>query len=383
MRRSLLLAAVAATGGAAVAARRRRAAPPQPVDRQPPPQGRERWVRTEDGVQLHVEEHGAGATGDQPATAVVVLAHGYTQAARLWGGTVRDLLAARPDLRVVVYDHRGHGRSERATQQTATLEQLGRDLARVVEETARTADGRPLPVVLAGHSMGGMTLMALAEQRPDLFDERTGQVVGAAFVGTSSGGLDAVSWGLPAAVAPVFQRLLPVVNEKAYRAELAGRARKQVRWFEAFVNFAAGADPADVQDVLEVQAACRAETVHFFLATFSDHDRSAALSAIAHVPALVVVGEQDRLCPVEHSRRIAAALPDSELVLLPGAGHMVHLQRRAEVSRHLVALVDRALARRAPAPAAPEVAPAPQPAAPAVAPAPGDGPVRSWSGARG
>jgi pimeloyl-ACP methyl ester carboxylesterase len=146
---------------------------------------------------------------------------------------------------------------------------------------------------------------------------------------------------------PLFKKLLPLANEQAYRAELKGKARQQVRWFEAFVNFAAGADPADVQDVLEVQKQCSAETLHFFLATFSDHDRAAALEALAHVPALVVVGEQDRLCPVEHSRAIAAALPQAELVVYPGAGHMVHLERRPEVVRHLVRLVDRALAARA------------------------------------
>lgn len=298
--------------------------------------GRERTVVTEDGVDLHVEEHGAGATTDASARAVVVLAHGYTQASRLWNGTVRDLLAARPDLRVVVYDHRGHGRSGRTSQQAATLSQLGRDLHRVVRVTAGD-----LPVVLVGHSMGGMTLMALAEEHPELFE---GQVVGAGFVGTSSGGLDDVPWGLPRPLVPLFKRLLPVANELAYKQELQGRARRQIAWFEAFVNFAAGADPSDVQDVLAVQAACTAETMHFFLATFSDHDRAEALAAIAHVPALVVVGEDDRLCPVAHSRAIADALPQAELVVYPGAGHMVHLERRREVSRQLVRLVERALA---------------------------------------
>lgn len=248
-------------------------------------------------------------------------------------------------MRVVVYDQRGHGRSKPNTQETSTLEHLGRDLASVVEQVAGDA-----PVILGGHSMGGMTLMALAEQRPDLFEQK---VAGVAFLGTSVGGLDALRWGLPRPVVPLFRKLLPVVNEKAYRAELTGRARQQIAWFEAFVNFAAGADPADVQDVLEVQRACSAATTHFFLATFSDHDhdRAAALEALSHVPALVVVGQQDRLCPVEHSRAIAAALPDAELVVFPGAGHMVHLERRPEVGRHLAALVDRALARR-PAPAA-------------------------------
>ncbi|MFP5219417.1 MAG: alpha/beta fold hydrolase [Actinomycetes bacterium] len=335
--------AAAAAGLAARRSRARRSAAalaPDAPARPEPPKGRERTVVTEDGVDLHVEEHGP-AEGEGAVEAVLVLAHGYTQGSRLWGGVVRDLLTARPRLRVVVYDHRGHGRSGRATQETATLEQLARDLHRVVETVT---EGRSdLPVLLGGHSMGGMTLMALAEQHPELFE---GRVAGVAFIGTSSGGLDEVPWGLPAPLVPLFKKLLPVANRLAYEAERRGRARRQIRWFEAFVNFAAGADPADVQDVLDVQAECSAETMHFFLATFSDHDRGRALDALAHVPSLVVVGEQDRLCPVEHSRAIAAALPRSELVLFPGAGHMVHLERRPEVVRHLAALVDRSLAAR-------------------------------------
>ena len=340
MRHTTPLALTAAGLTGVVVARRRAAARgvdnPAPEPAPPRPAGlvgRERTVRTEDGIALHVAEH-----GPEQAAAVVVLAHGYTQASRLWDGLVRDLRAARPDVRVVVYDHRGHGKSEPSTLETSTLEHLGRDLATVIEQVAGDA-----PVVLGGHSMGGMTLMALAEQRPDLFEQK---VVGVAFLGTSSGGLDAVRWGLPRPVVPLFKKLLPVVNQKAYQAELRGKARQQIAWFEAFVNFTAGADPADVQNVLEVQRECSAATMHFFLATFSDHDRAAALEALSHVPVLVVVGQQDRLCPVEHSRAIAAALPDAELVVFPGAGHMVHLERRPEVGRHLAALVDRALARR-------------------------------------
>ena len=52
--------------------------------------------------------------------------------------------------------------------------------------------------MLGGHSMGGMTVIALAEQRPELFGDR---IAGVALVGTSSGGLDAVTYGLPAPVA--------------------------------------------------------------------------------------------------------------------------------------------------------------------------------------
>jgi pimeloyl-ACP methyl ester carboxylesterase len=258
------------------------------------------------------------------------------QSSRLWAGQVRDLLAARPDLRVVVYDHRGHGRSGPTTRDRATIEVLGRDMARVVEEVAP-----PGPVVVAGHSMGGMTLMALAEQRPDLFGER---VVGVAFVGTSSGGLDAVTYGLPRPVARVVKKLLPVLNERAVRAEQAGKPRA-VGALDMKLIFGSAADAADIAAVTEVHRACSAETVAAFLPTFSDHDRARALEALAEVPALVAVGDADRLCPVEHSRAIAAALPLAELAVYPGVGHMVQLERRAEVSRRLLAHVERALAR--------------------------------------
>lgn len=331
MRRTATALTAAGLAAAVVAARHRRTERPAETTAPPPaPQGRERSVQTADGVALHVEEH-----GPVDAAATFVLTHGYTQASSLWSGQVRDLVAARPDLKVVVYDHRGHGRSGRTLREAATLEQLGRDLAAVVEATAPA--GR---LLLGGHSMGGMALMAFAEQHPDVVRER---VAGVAFVGTSSGGMADVTWGLPRPVARAVNRLLPTLNAAAWKLEQRGRPRTQIGRVEAFVNFGRGADPADVRAVLDVQKACTAETMHFFLGTFSDHDRAHALAALADVPAVVIVGERDRICPAEHSRTIAAALPRAELAVYPGAGHMVHLERRDEVGRQLVRLVERAL----------------------------------------
>ncbi|MGY1741641.1 MULTISPECIES: alpha/beta fold hydrolase [unclassified Blastococcus] len=330
MRPSVAAAGLAVLAVGGLAARRRAArpaAPPAP----PPPQGRVRTARTEDGVDLHVEVFGA----ERP-TATVVLAHGYVQSSRLWAGQVRDLLDARPDLQVVTYDHRGHGASGPTPRDKATIEQLARDLAEVLEQVVPEG-----PVVLGGHSMGGMTLIALAEQRPELFGDR---VVGVALVGTSAGGLDAVTYGMPAPVARVVKKLLPVLNERAVQAELAGKKRA-VGALDMWLIFSKGADPADIRAATEVHRACTAETVAAFLPTFSDHDRAAALAALSEIPVLVAVGDADRLCPVEHSRAIAAALPTAELAVYPGVGHMVQMQRRSEVSRRLLALVDRALAR--------------------------------------
>lgn len=307
-------------------------APEPQVTPVPPLEGRLHTVVTEDGVTLHVEEHGPAN-----ATATLVLAHGYVQSSRLWAGQVRDVLAARTDVRVVVYDQRGHGRSGRATRETAHLEQLARDLVAVIDTVAPTG-----PVVLGGHSMGGMTIMALAEQRPELFGDR---VVGAAFVATSSGELGDVTYGMPKPAAALFKLMTPRLNERALRREQAGKART-VAPGTARMIFGLAADPEHVRETLEDMTGCSAETVAYFHATFSDHDRRAALVAMAEVPAVVLVGDRDLLCPLPHSQAIAAELPLAELTIYPGAGHMVQLERRAEVSRRIVALLDRAVPRQ-------------------------------------
>jgi len=321
-----------ALAGAPVLARRRVAVGHDvaPVAALPPLAGRERTVRTEDGVELAVVEHGA----EDAPSATVLLVHGWVQSSRLWDGQVRDLLSARPDLRVVTYDHRGHGRSGPTPRDRATIAQLGRDLAEVVE--AVSPDG---PVLLVGHSMGGMTVMALAEQRPELLDER---VAGVALVGTSAADLAIGTYQLPAPVARLAQRLVPVLGELGVLAERRGLPR-YVGPLDRWLLFPRGADPELVRQALDVHRASSAEVVAAFLPTLSGHDRRAALRALAHVPAVVVVGDQDRLCPLAHSQALAAALPSSELTVFPGVGHMVHLERRPEVSAILLGLLDRAL----------------------------------------
>src|SRR5690606_23096863 len=84
---------------------------------------------------------------------------------------------------------------------------------------------------------------------------------------------------------------------------------------------------------------CSPETVRGFYDDMQGHDRAAALSAFDHAPARVLVGGSDLLTPVHHSRTIAAGLPRSRLVIAPGAGHMLTLERKELVTEHLVDLV--------------------------------------------
>ena len=314
---------LAAAGAAVLVARRRRRGP-VPSYAAPEP-GRARTVTADDGVALHVEVH-----GPDDAAGTVVLAHGYVLSNRLWDDQVVALTAARPDLRVVTYDQRGHGRSGRSTAERATIEQLGRDLLTVVDAVAPTG-----PVVLGGHSMGGMTVMALAEQHPELLGDR---VAGVALVSTSAGRLAEVTWGL-GRLGPVAQRLRPRLNEAARRREAAGK-KPQPQAGTRRLLFGTDAEPVVVHRTAEVMAACSAHTVADFHWTFTDHDRVAALSALSAVPTLILVGGRDLLCPVEHSREMAAAVPTAQLVLYPGAGHMLQLERSPEISGKLVELCE-------------------------------------------
>ena len=79
------------------------------------------------------------------------------------------------------YDHRSHGASGRSAPENCTIDQLGKDLYAVLQAVAPSG-----PVVLVGHSMGGMTILALADQHPELFGDR---VVGVALLSTSTGEL--------------------------------------------------------------------------------------------------------------------------------------------------------------------------------------------------
>jgi pimeloyl-ACP methyl ester carboxylesterase len=201
-------------------------------------------------------------------------------------------------------------------------------------------------VVLAGHSMGGMSVMALARQRPELFGTR---VVGAFLLATSAGGL--VSTGVVGLSVRVLRRLhlLPLylwlLQALAPTMERHRRRGTTVgRWYIRRLLF--GRDDADreavrtVQDLLEETPL---PVTMAFYATFLEHDESAALPVLARVPVTVVAATHDRLTPFPHGRRLAEGIgAAAELVVVDGAGHSVNLTRTAVVDAAFLRLLDRA-----------------------------------------
>jgi pimeloyl-ACP methyl ester carboxylesterase len=311
-----------------------------PLGRAAHPADRTAQVYADDGVLLAVDE-----IGPRDAPLTVVLVHGYSLSMASWGFQRRSLAEAlatanghRPDARLVFYDQRGHGASGRGAADRSTMRQLGHDLAAVLE--ARVPRGS---IVLVGHSMGGMTIMALAAVRPELFGDR---VVGVALLSTSSGNLADLDFGLPELLTRVRGALFPIAAYAMRRRPvLAERTRRLaadvVSAVTRSLSFGSEVDPALARYVDAMIAGTPVDVIAEFYPTIAGLDETASLEPLRRVPTLVLTGDRDRLIPKEHSDVLVEQLPDSEYVVVPGAGHLVPLERPDEVTGALARLLRR------------------------------------------
>ncbi|MER6016179.1 alpha/beta fold hydrolase [Streptomyces bluensis] len=277
-----------------------------------------------------------------PAPVTVVFCHGYCLNQDSWHF---QRAALRGVVRTVHWDQRSHGRSGRNPAQAegrvpVTIDQLGRDLKAVLD--AAVPKG---PIVLVGHSMGGMTMMALAAHYPELIRDR---VVGVALIGTSSGRLGEVNFGLPVAGVNAIRRVLPgVLRALGQQAELVERGRRATADLFAGIikrySFATrDIDPAVARFAERMIEGTPIDVVAEFYPAFTEHDKTEALVHFAGLPVLVLAGTKDLVTPSEHSEAIADLLPDAELVLVPDAGHLVMLEHPEVVMDRLADLLTRA-----------------------------------------
>ncbi|WP_367321319.1 alpha/beta fold hydrolase [Streptomyces sp. HUAS ZL42] len=277
-----------------------------------------------------------------PLPVTVVFSHGYCLSQDSWHF---QRAALRGVVRTVHWDQRSHGRSGRGVAQVqddmpVTIDQLGRDLKAVIDAAA--PDG---PLVLVGHSMGGMTVMALAALYPELIRDR---VVGTAFVGTSPGRLGEVNFGLPVAGVNAVRRVLPgVLKALGQQAALVEKGRRATADLFAGIikrySFASrDVDPAVARFAERMIEGTPIDVVAEFYPAFTDHDKTEALACFTDMPVLVLAGIGDLVTPSEHSEAIADLLPDAELVLVPDAGHLVMLEHPEVVTDRLADLLTRA-----------------------------------------
>lgn len=294
--------------------------------------GRALTVLADDGVPLHVE-----IDGPEDAALTVVYCHGYTLNQDAWHYQRRDVEGVRS----VFWDQRSHGRSGRSKPTHATIDQTGEDLYAVLRATVGPGD----PVLLVGHSMGGMSIMALAQRHPRLFNDH---VAGVALINTSCGELAEMTLGLPMALAKLVRPLTPgVVRGLGRRAELVDRGRalgadlafmvtRKMAFADKYVS------PAVVDFLEQMIRSTPIDVIAEFYPSLMAHDKADAIKVIGQVPTLVMVGGADRLTPAAHGRRLAEAMPDAELVEVDDAGHVLPLEHPGVVTGGLRRLIERA-----------------------------------------
>ncbi len=292
-------------------------------------------VTTPDGVPLAVRE-----AGPVNAPVTMVFVHGFCLrlgAFHFQRTRLPDRLG--PQVRMVFYDQRGHGRSGEAAPDSYTLTQLGKDLQSVLEVVAPRG-----VIVLVGHSMGGMTVLSHARQFPEQYGRR---IAGAALISTAAEGVSRSPLGEilknPALEALRFTaRSAPKLMHRGRNVSrsLIGPVLRAASYSDLQVSRSLDAFSRQMMNATPIP------TMVGFLDALENHDETAGLWTLLRIPTLIACGDHDLLTPDEYSRRMAASLPSSELVIVTGASHLALLDKPDAINDGLVRLVKRATPSR-------------------------------------
>ncbi len=255
-------------------------------------------------LRLKYDEQGEGLP--------VVLIHGFPLCRRMWHPQLEALADA--GCRVICPDLPGFGESPAAPGPISMAGYADAVIGLLDElDIAQAAIG--------GMSMGGYVLLNLVERYPV-------RVMGALFMVTRASADDAAG------------------REKrtALAAEVSGGNRLIVAETFARVLFApdtAQKNPGLIAEVRQWMEATTAEGLAGGLLAMRDRDDYLPRLAGLTLPSLVVGAEQDLAVPIEHSRILAAGLPQSELCIIPGAGHMANLEQPELFNQRLVEFLAR------------------------------------------
>lgn len=298
-------------------------------------------VQADDGIELHVEVQGNGGL-------TIVFVNGINCTLRFWGRQ-RKALASLGQL--VFFDHRGHGRSDQTSPANANMDQLGRDLAAVIEATCPQG-----PIIVVAHSMGAIAVPALAKQRPELFGTTIG---GVALIDTIPGRWGDVFFDLPRFINQPMMCALYFAEPVLRRYFTTNRGR--VGSFSSLSGQLATVVRADRMPGGRVLARTNllyrafstklgqvtrpTPTLLGFIASTATCDYRSALGTLGNAEALVIAGEDDRFIPLRHKKAVATRIPGSRLEIVPRGGHLSSLKRPAMVNGWLRDLTERVTAR--------------------------------------
>jgi len=323
----LLLVLGVSGGGLLVAPLRWRAGTPVLV----PPQPRTvEHLPGPDGTTLHLEIYGP------PEAPPLLVTHGWGVTSAQWYYLLQDV---GERFRLVVWDLPGLGRSTRPAQSEYSLDMMARALDAILTFLG------PRPVVLVGHSIGGMILLTLCRLFPDALGRRVCGMVLAHTTYTNPVRTTAKHQLYTALQKPVLEPLLhltiwlsPVLwllnilsylNGSAHhstaRQSFAGtQTRQQV----AFVT----------RCVLQTSPAVLARGMLGMLR----YDATATLPTIG-VPVLIIAGDQDTTTLPDASAYMQASIPGAQRTTLTPAKHQDLLEHHGPFAQRVVAFCDACL----------------------------------------
>ena len=286
-------------------------------------------LASHDGTRIYVEELGQGPC--------LVFAHGFSLTQDAWHYQRRDL----PDrFRCVFYDQRGHGRAGRPRKDDYSLQALAGDLKAVIDWTGEER------VVVVAHSMGGIAALQFAEQFPEEMGGRVAGLVlvGSTYVDTVRGMTAAVSaWGSAWAQRTLITGAFRFMGQDPARAQQLRRRGSDLGYLGTrMFGFGSSPSPSQVAFVDQTLAGTDVEVWAKVFPSLVDFDLSESLEAVS-VPALVAVGDKDRLTPPAAARYMAEKIPGSRLLILEDAGHCAFLEEHEVLNAEIAAFADEVL----------------------------------------
>lgn len=297
-----------------------RSVPLQPAD--------EFTFTVEDGTRLALE-----ADGPIDARVSVVFVHGFTLNLTSFRNQRATLQAASGDVRRIFVDQRGFGSSERGPRGKASIDQLALDLAEIVE----AAPGR---VVLVGHSMGAMVILALAGLRPDLFG---GRVRGTVLIAGAASGTEIDLHGLEGIARRIAGPLFRTLHRGRPLVRFAGRLPYAAA---AWIFHDLRSSRENRRAFADMVVANRLDVLGDYVEAMFAYDARPSIGELGRTATVVVAGKSDLVTPVAANRRIVQAVRDARLVVVPHAGHMVPFENARAVDEAIADVVEKVLAQR-------------------------------------
>ena len=270
------------------------------------PPGTARRFPSHDGGTIATLEYGEGPT--------IVLSHGVTLSHRTWVKQFEAL--PKEGFRVVAFDHRGHGDSE-AGSTGHSIDNLADDV-RTVLDRCDVRDG-----IIVGHSMGGIAVQAYVTRHPEHAAAHLRGIV-----------LLSTLYRVRISEMRRLQQLLLLVSNRSPDLGAVLR-RRDLGFVLARIGFGTNPQPSHVELTRQMIAACAADAGRLALQSLLSLDLTSVLPTVA-IPTLVICGTSDVITPPGESRRIAELVPGARLELFPKAGHMLMLERAAELDALIV-----------------------------------------------